>query len=332
MPSPAPVTPFPAAIVDRPGVRAGAAAGRVPAAKNAADVPLLTLLIEPRHHPLTSQLLTHALSSRDASARKRLIAAYEPLPERHYDAVETALTHVLRATGRSLAQCLADLDRFNALTPETENDAWYDDPAAFTSMHLDSLLLGFSRRRLLQLADQVCERSRRLDQVLEVGCGFLAAGLNDRQQGWHLHLVDRSAEAVRFVAAYHRERGTAHRVRCAHGDLGALPAHNASMDVVIAAEVLEHAPDAEAAVAELLRVLRPGGWLAVSLPVALDIAMHPTVFADEAAVRDLFVRRNLKVVDLQWVRPDPDIDAIATVFPGFAGCINAMFRKPAVHD
>jgi SAM-dependent methyltransferase len=40
----------------------------------------------------------------------------------------------------------------------------------------------------------------------------------------------------------------------------------ASFDVVIAAEVLEHLPDDALAMAELARVLRPGGMLVVSVP------------------------------------------------------------------
>jgi SAM-dependent methyltransferase len=39
-----------------------------------------------------------------------------------------------------------------------------------------------------------------------------------------------------------------------------------SFDLVIAAEILEHIPDDRAAIAEAVRVLRPGGRLAVTVP------------------------------------------------------------------
>ena len=50
------------------------------------------------------------------------------------------------------------------------------------------------------------------------------------------------------------------------GDALALPFSDGAFDRVIAAEVLEHIPDDRAALAELARVLRPGGTMAVTVP------------------------------------------------------------------
>ncbi len=49
-------------------------------------------------------------------------------------------------------------------------------------------------------------------------------------------------------------------------DALALPFPEASFDVVVASEVLEHLVEDDKAIAELLRVLRPGGRLALSVP------------------------------------------------------------------
>lgn len=50
------------------------------------------------------------------------------------------------------------------------------------------------------------------------------------------------------------------------GDAGRLPFADASFDVVICCEVLEHLPDVDAALAEITRVLKPGGRFALSVP------------------------------------------------------------------
>lgn len=49
-------------------------------------------------------------------------------------------------------------------------------------------------------------------------------------------------------------------------DITTLPFPDASFDHVICAEVLEHIPDDEAAAKELIRILKPGGNLIVSVP------------------------------------------------------------------
>jgi SAM-dependent methyltransferase len=51
-------------------------------------------------------------------------------------------------------------------------------------------------------------------------------------------------------------------------DLTRLPFADASFDRVIASEVLEHVVDDETAIAEVARVLRPGGLAALSVPAA----------------------------------------------------------------
>lgn len=50
------------------------------------------------------------------------------------------------------------------------------------------------------------------------------------------------------------------------GDIGCLPFDPATFDCVICSEVLEHIPDHEKAIRELVRVLKPDGKLVVSVP------------------------------------------------------------------
>lgn len=52
------------------------------------------------------------------------------------------------------------------------------------------------------------------------------------------------------------------------GDALALPFEDGSFDRIIAAEVLEHIPDDVTAIDELVRVLAPGGRIAVTVPAA----------------------------------------------------------------
>jgi SAM-dependent methyltransferase len=55
----------------------------------------------------------------------------------------------------------------------------------------------------------------------------------------------------------------------------ALPFADETFDCVICTEVLEHCPDPWAAAAEIVRVLRPGGWLFLSTPFLLPLHEMP---------------------------------------------------------
>lgn len=284
-----------------------------------------------RDFPLASRLIQHSLAGLGEHRRPALLQAYDALPDAFFTDMERETRAVMRASSQDVEACLRDLDAFNALTPEVENDAWYDQPAAFTSMHLDALLLGFSRRRLALIVEQLRAPAAQRLSVLDVGAGSGRLGglLLAAHPGWQATLLDRSAAAVRFARGYVDALGLSDRAVCTEGGLAAIPFADASFDVVIAAEVLEHTDDAPGSAAELLRVLKPGGRLVISLPINLDIAMHPTVFATKAAIIDFFSALPLTLQAADTVEPDTATDAICDVFPGFEGCLNlTLLRMP----
>lgn len=124
---------------------------------------------------------------------------------------------------------------------------------------LEDVYWWFIARRQLAVDVLARELASRTDAViLDVGCGtgsnlaaFSALG---RTTG-----VDLSPEALSFCRARGVERVTFSQVE-------RLPFPDASFDVVTAMDVLEHVDDDLAALAELRRVLRPGGLLLATVP------------------------------------------------------------------
>ena len=84
----------------------------------------------------------------------------------------------------------------------------------------------------------------------------------------HLHPLPGTAAEAETARAETAGPGAAGPVMGAavQGDGARLPFGDAAFDRVIASEVLEHVPDDQAACAELARVLKPGGRLAVTVP------------------------------------------------------------------
>jgi SAM-dependent methyltransferase len=110
------------------------------------------------------------------------------------------------------------------------------------------------------------------NRVLDLGCGGGRHAFEAFRSGADVVALDRSDGEIKDVAgmfAAMRAEGQAPAGSLAAavtGDALALPFADASFDRVIAAEVLEHVPQDGAALAELARVLRPGGRLAVTVP------------------------------------------------------------------
>jgi SAM-dependent methyltransferase len=109
-------------------------------------------------------------------------------------------------------------------------------------------------------------------RVLDLGCGEGRHAFEAYRRGasvlavdWGQREVATTAEWLAAIAAAGEAPAGASSA-VARGDLRALPVPDASVDRVIASEVLEHIPDDVTAFAEIARVLRPGGRVAVTVP------------------------------------------------------------------
>jgi SAM-dependent methyltransferase len=108
--------------------------------------------------------------------------------------------------------------------------------------------------------------------VLDLGCGAGRHAFECYRRGARVVALDLNAGDLATVSAMFTamieageapEAGAATAVR---GDAYRLPFPDGAFDVVIASEILEHIPDDRAAIAEAVRVVRPGGRLAVTVP------------------------------------------------------------------
>jgi ubiquinone/menaquinone biosynthesis C-methylase UbiE len=161
--------------------------------------------------------------------------------------------------------------------------ALYEDRAAVQYAAAGPLPDPRIDRKFARIGDLVREHLP-CEAFLDAGCGdgrylaALAGELPERRAGFDLS--ERILETARQrVAADFRQ-----------GNLEAIPFADGEFELVLCSQVIEHVLHAEAAVAELARVLRPGGTLIISTDNARNYVSKTINAPRAAAVRVLGLR------------------------------------------
>lgn len=160
-------------------------------------------------------------------------------------------------------------------------DEWWRPAGAFEMLHW----IAQARAELVPPA------TRDGAVLVDVGCGAGLLAPHLRGKGYRHVGVDLTASALGQAAV--------HGVTPVRGDALALPLADAVADVVSAGELLEHVPDLAGAVAEVCRVLRPGGLLVLD---TLNATLRCRLVAVELGERLPMVPRGIHDPAL-FVRP-----------------------------
>ncbi|MCF4124261.1 methyltransferase domain-containing protein [Methylobacterium sp. SyP6R] len=99
--------------------------------------------------------------------------------------------------------------------------------------------------------------------VLDIACGEGYGAANLASVARHVTGVDIDAGTVAEARARYGNRDN---LTFLHGDAEKIPADDASFDVVVSFETIEHLKDADRFLREIKRVLKPGGLLIISSP------------------------------------------------------------------
>ncbi len=160
------------------------------------------------------------------------------------------------------------------------------------------------------------------ERVLDVGSGTGNVALLAAAMGAHVTAVDPSERLLGVALAAARERGL--DVTCAIGEAAALPVPDETMDCLLSNFGVIFAPDAEAAAAEMARVLTPGGRAVISAWLPGGAVGELTATAQE------LVRQALGTPPAPPGFPWHDVAAVAELFGDHGLAVAAERREHVV--
>lgn len=140
-----------------------------------------------------------------------------------------------------------DLGQYDDLVSE-----WWRPEGAFAALHW----LAASRKALVPVAQQPNE------VLVDLGCG---GGLMADSESTYVHVgIDLVMSAL--------DHARSHGINAVRGDVSVLPLQSGTASVVVAGEILEHVSSVDGVVAEICRVLRPGGTVLIDTINATRVA------------------------------------------------------------
>lgn len=140
----------------------------------------------------------------------------------------------------------------------SSHDQFYDHYARGSLSPQTMQRLRAIRKMVLEIHDRD-EKNPRPCEVADIGCGAGTQSLFWAELGHRVHGIDVNAPLVEL--AKERAASAGYSVDYHVGTALQLPWLDESIDICLAAELLEHVKDWEACLTELTRILRPGGVL-----------------------------------------------------------------------
>ena len=149
--------------------------------------------------------------------------------------------------------------------------------ARYTHGHGAAVLSAHSRRGAEDSAAYLLPHLNAGMDLLDVGCGpaTITADLAGRVAPGRVVGLDAASGALEAARATLAERDLPARVELTDGDVMSLPFDDGTFDVAHAHQVLQHLSDPVGALAEMRRVTRPGGIVAVRDAVYSAMAWYP---------------------------------------------------------
>ena len=107
-----------------------------------------------------------------------------------------------------------------------------------------------------------------IKEVVDVGSGAVHPVIF-ALDGYKVKAVDISEEVIKQGKELAEREGVRDKIEWVHGSVEELPFEDNSAECIVMSQLLEHLPEPERAVAEGLRILKPGGIFIIGVPLGM---------------------------------------------------------------
>lgn len=151
-------------------------------------------------------------------------------------------------------------------------------------------------------------------RVVEFGCGTGTTAIHHAPHVQHIDAIDISENMLEIGRSKAREAGI-DNITFTRGTLTEFNADTASLDAVLALNVIHLLPDRQAAIAEVARILKPGGifvsstvclgqsylrFIKLAVPLGKSLGLMPDVFVMTEAELASEITSAGFVIERQW--------------------------------
>jgi SAM-dependent methyltransferase len=197
---------------------------------------------------------------------------------------DSVIADVFAVSRLSPRELVRELRRYILLNLEKKEHLSFDEARAeiyeqnFYPLvtHFTFALQPSAAARLRFIRETVASLTEEQGSVADLGCGSgtILCDVLKHKPGWRGQALDISPTAIDYAERLSIYKEVHDRAEFRVGDIAQLPYQDGTLDLVIASEVIEHAPDPRKVMEEIARVLRPDGKLVVTIPMESHGVAH----------------------------------------------------------
>lgn len=257
------------------------------------------------HYPLTTRMLKEGQFLKEIYlACVQSIIRYGEYSWKHYERILMDLLRLAGVAPQYLTQFLNEIaDKIHTLPhhkkieifEEVQNQIYNKAEYPLLEHYFYLLPHGVTRLKVFLEFLELISLERATFCDLGFGPGVQITAILTQKTIWYGHGVDISPACLEYTQKMLKLYNCEHRCRLHLGDARNIEFKDASFHVVIACEIIEHVPNPETIIKEIVRILKPKGYAIISTPVKLHWGPHLYVFQTEKEVQRLYEENGLKM-------------------------------------